>query len=98
MTDNNVSLTGRPAWKALQDHFKQIETTTLRQLFAEDAQRGTRLTAEADGIFLDYSKNRVTDETLKLLVQLAENCGLKQRIEAMFTGEKINITEDRDVL
>ena len=70
----------------------------LRDLFAEDRKRGERMTAEAAGIFLDYSKNRITDETVKLLVQLAEESGLRQRIDAMFRGEKINITENRAVL
>lgn len=92
------SLTDRPAWKALRTHADQIRGKQLRELFAEDSSRGERLTAEAEGIFLDYSKNRVTDETLKLLVQLAEESGLKARTEAMFTGEKINITENRAVL
>jgi glucose-6-phosphate isomerase len=88
----------RPAWKALTTHFESIGSKHLRELFAKDPARGQRLTAEAAGIFLDYSKNRVTDETLKLLVQLAEESGLRAKIEAMFTGEKINITEDRAVL
>jgi glucose-6-phosphate isomerase len=92
------SLTDRPAWKALGAHAEQIRRRHLRELFAEDSSRGERLTAQAEGIFLDYSKNRVTDETLKLLVQLAEDSGLKARTEAMFTGEKINITENRAVL
>jgi len=93
-----TSLTDRPAWKALRAHAEQIRGRQLRELFAEDPSRGERLTAEAEGIFLDYSKNRVTDETLKLLVQLADESGLKARTEAMFTGEKINITENRAVL
>jgi glucose-6-phosphate isomerase len=88
----------RPAWKALTEHFARIGNKHLRELFAEDPGRGQRLTAEAAGIFLDYSKNRVTDETLNLLVQLAEESGLRAKIEAMFTGEKINITENRAVL
>jgi glucose-6-phosphate isomerase len=92
------SLTSRKAWRALKDHFEQIRSAHLRQLFAEDAERGERMTLEAAGLFLDYSKNRVTDETLKLLVQLAEESGLKQRTEAMFSGEKINVTENRAVL
>ena len=93
-----VPLGDRAAWKALQAHFAQIQSKHLRELFAADPGRGERFTAEADGIFLDYSKNRVTDETLKLLVQLAEESGVKAKIEAMFTGEKINITENRAVL
>jgi glucose-6-phosphate isomerase len=88
----------RPAWKALEDHYKSIQKTHLRNLFADDPKRGERLTVEALGIYLDYSKNRVTDETLKLLLQLAEESGLKARIDAMFRGEKINITEKRAVL
>jgi glucose-6-phosphate isomerase len=87
-----------PAWKALESHSKEISKTTLRQLFDQDPQRGTRYTANAVGLFLDYSKNRITDQTLKLLIQLAEERGLKQRIEAMFRGDKINITENRAVL
>jgi glucose-6-phosphate isomerase len=93
-----VPLADRAAWKALQAHHTSMESTQLKQLFADDPGRGERLTAEAAGIFLDYSKNRVTDETLKLLVQLAEESGIKAKIEAMFTGEKINITENRSVL
>jgi glucose-6-phosphate isomerase len=92
------SLTSGKAWRALKGHFEQIRSAHLRQLFAEDAERGERMTLEAAGLFLDYSKNRVTDETLKLLVQLAEESGLKQRTEAMFSGEKINVTENRAVL
>ncbi|HEY2861428.1 MAG TPA: glucose-6-phosphate isomerase [Terracidiphilus sp.] len=96
--DTTPSLTGKNAWRALEDHFKQIRDTHLRQIFADDAGRGERLTLEAAGFFLDYSKNRITGETLGLLVQLAEECGLKQRIDAMFSGQKINITENRAVL
>ena len=92
------SLTRRPAWKALQNHFKAIRSTHLRALFAEDPGRGERMTVEAAGLFLDYSKNRVTSETLSLLLQLAEESGLRRRIDAMFGGEKINITEKRAVL
>jgi glucose-6-phosphate isomerase len=88
----------RPAWKALEDHYKSIQKTHLRNLFADDPKRGERLTVEALGIYLDYSKNRVTDETLELLLQLAEASGLQARIDAMFRGEKINITEKRAVL
>ena len=88
----------RAAWKALGEHHKQIRDRTLSQMFVEDPARGERYTVETDGIFLDYSKNRVTDETLKLLMQLADESGLKPHIEAMFTGEKINITENRAVL
>ena len=85
-------------WKALQSHYKQIKAVHLRELFAEDPGRGERLTAEAAGLFLDYSKNRVTDETLLLLTKVAEEAGLRQRIDAMFSGEKINVTEKRAVL
>jgi glucose-6-phosphate isomerase len=88
----------RTAWKALGEHYQKIKGTQLRQLFADDPERGARFTAEVAGIFLDYSKNRVTDETLKLLVQLAEESGLRERIDAMFRGDKINITENRAVL
>jgi glucose-6-phosphate isomerase len=98
MKKANASLTARPAWKALVAHHKNIRNVHLRQLFADDPKRGERLTVEAAGVFLDYSKNRITDETLQLLVKLAEECGLRQRIDAMFNGEKINITEDRAVL
>jgi glucose-6-phosphate isomerase len=80
-------LTQRAAWRALEAHCATIRETHLRQLFAEDPGRGERLSAEAAGIYLDYSKNRVTDETMRLLVGLAEECGLRQRIEAMFRGE-----------
>jgi len=91
-------LTKRAAWKALEEHFKKISKQHLRDLFANDPDRGTRLIAEAEGIYLDYSKHRITDETLKLLLQLAEESGLKARIDAMFSGDKINITEKRAVL
>ena len=91
-------LSERPAWKALQAHYEQIGKKHLRDLFGEDPARGERFVAEAGGIFLDYSKNRITDETLKLLVQLAEQSGLREKIDAMFRGDKINITENRAVL
>jgi glucose-6-phosphate isomerase len=91
-------LTKRKAWQALQAHYDKSKESHLRQLFAEDPKRGERLTAEAAGLFLDYSKNRITDETVKLLIQLAEESGLRGRIEAMFRGDKINITENRAVL
>ena len=93
-----AALGERAAWKSLQKHFQQVGKTHLRELFASDPSRGERLTAEAGGLFLDYSKNRVTDETLKLLVQLAEESGLRDKIDAMFRGDKINITENRAVL
>jgi glucose-6-phosphate isomerase len=91
-------LTERPAWKALEDHFRNVRELHLRQLFADDAERGKRMTAEAAGIYLDYSKNRITDETIKLLLQLGEESGLRPRIDAMFRGDKINNTENRAVL
>jgi glucose-6-phosphate isomerase len=91
-------LTQRRAWKALAAHYQKARDLHLRQLFADDPGRGERLTVEAVGLFLDYSKNRVTDETLKLLLQLAEESGLRERIDAMFRGERINITENRAVL
>jgi len=93
-----LPLTARPAWKALQAHYEKIRDFHLRTLFADDAKRGERLTAEAVGIFLDYSKNRVTDDTLALLRRLADECGLRERIDAMFRGDKINVTEARAVL
>jgi glucose-6-phosphate isomerase len=92
------SFTRRDAFKALQAHYKQIRTRHLRELFAEDPERGKRLTAEAAGLFFDYSKNRITDETIQLLLKLADESGLRQRIDAMFRGEKINVTEKRAVL
>jgi glucose-6-phosphate isomerase len=90
--------TERPAWKALVTHHQKIRDLHLRKLFADDPTRGKRMTAEAVGLFFDYSKNRVTDETLKLLLQLANESGLRARIDAMFRGDKINITENRAVL
>jgi glucose-6-phosphate isomerase len=92
------ALRQRPTWAALEKHHREIEGRHLRQLFAEDRRRGERLTVEAAGIYLDYSKNRITDETLKLLLQLAKESGLKDRIEAMFRGERINVSENRAVL
>lgn len=88
----------RQAWKALQAHYKDAREMHLRTLFAEDPERGTRMTVEAAGLFLDYSKNRITDDTIRLLIQLAEESGLQERIDAMFRGEKINVTENRAVL
>ncbi len=88
----------RQAWKDLGIHYKEIREVHLRQLFADDPKRGQHLTAEAAGLYLDYSKNRITAETLKLLIQLAQGSGLQERIDAMFRGEKINITEKRAVL
>jgi glucose-6-phosphate isomerase len=91
-------LTQRPAWKALAAHHKQIKKLPLRKLFADDAKRGERFTAEAAGLFLDFSKNCITDKTLKLLLQLADESGLHGKMDAMFSGEKINVTENRAVL
>jgi glucose-6-phosphate isomerase len=93
-----VPLTRRKAWKALQEHWKKIGTVHLRELFAADPERGERMTLEEVGLYLDYSKNRVTSETLELLVKLAVESGLRERIDAMFRGEKINVTENRAVL
>ena len=95
---NTTPLRQRPAWKALETHYGEIKGLSLRKLFADDPKRGERLTAEAAGVYMDYSKNRVTDETLRLLVRLAEECGLRQRTDAMFRGDKINVTEKRAVL
>jgi glucose-6-phosphate isomerase len=98
MTAVIQALTARPAWKALEAHHQKVRDLHLRELFATDPKRGARLTTEAVGVTLDYSKNRVTDETLGLLLQLAEESSLRARIDAMFRGEKINRTEDRAVL
>jgi glucose-6-phosphate isomerase len=95
---NIEPLTKRKAWKALLTHYEELRGLHLRKLFADDPKRGERMTAEAVGIFLDYSKNRITDETVKLLIQLAEESGLRSQIDAMFRGEKINFTEKRAVL
>jgi glucose-6-phosphate isomerase len=94
----SAGLRGRPEWKALEAHHAAMRDVHLRDLFAKDATRGERLTAEAAGLYLDYSKNRVTDETLALLVALAEAAGVRGRMDAMFAGEKINVTERRPVL
>jgi glucose-6-phosphate isomerase len=88
----------RPAWAALEKHYDKIKDVHLRQLFAEDRERGERLAVEAVGIYFDYSKNRITDETLGLLMQLAQESGLRERIDAMFRGDKINVSENRAVL
>jgi glucose-6-phosphate isomerase len=98
MKTKSTPLTRRPAWKSLTSHSKEIKKLHLRELFANDTTRGERFTAEAAGLFLDYSKNRITEATLKLLLQLAEESALRTRIDAMFSGEKINITENRAVL
>ncbi len=97
MTDKRP-LTARPSWKALQAHYEKVRGLHLRALFADDPQRGERMTVEFAGLYLDYSKNRITDETLGLLRQLAEESGLRDRIDAMFRGDKINVTENRAVL
>ena len=97
-TTRTPRLTDLPAWKALAAHHATVRDLPLRQLFAEDPRRGERLALEAAGIYFDYSKHRVTDETLRLLVRLAEEAGLRSRVDAMFRGEKINVTEDRAVL
>ena len=98
MSGATQSLTERPQWRALLQHLAQVERRHLRELFTEDPGRGERLTAEAAGLYLDYSKNRVTAETMRLLLDLAEACGLRGRVEAMFRGERINATEQRAVL
>ena len=98
MTSNVTPLTQRPAWRALEEHYQSARNLHLRALFAQDPRRGERFAAEALGIYLDYSKNRVTDETLRLLLDLARSSGLRERIDAMFRGDKINTTEGRAVL
>ena len=98
MNNRPPSLTQLPAFKALQTHFQSIRSTHLRDLFASDPKRGERLTLDALGIYLDYSKNRISDETIKLLFELARECDLPSKIAAMFRGDRINITEDRSVL
>ena len=97
-TQNTSPLTQRSAWRALRTHFDSIREVHLRELFAKDPSRGERMTVEGAGLFLDYSKNRITGDTVQLLLQLAEESGLSARIEAMFRGEKINATENRAVL
>ncbi len=98
MATQQTPLAERAAWTALQEHYEQIGDKHLREFFAEDATRGERYSAEAEGILLDYSKNRVNDETLKLLLQLAQESGVEAHRDAMFRGEKINVTENRAVL
>src|SRR5690242_7002299 len=97
-TPKSPQLIEREAWKALEAHYKVVRKLHLRDLFASDPKRGERFTVQAEDLFLDYSKNRITDETVKLLLQLAEESGLKSKIDAMFRGDKINITENRAVL
>jgi glucose-6-phosphate isomerase len=98
MSINPTPLTQRPTWKALEEHYQKIRDLHLRLLFAEDPSRGEHFALEAASIYLDYSKNRITDETLRLLMELARDSGLRERIDAMFRGEKINVTENRPVL
>lgn len=98
MSNNPTPLTQRSTWKALEEHYHKIRALHLRTLFSQDPNRGERFALEAVGIYLDYSKNRVTDETLHLLLELAASSGLRERIDAMFRGEKINVTENRAVL
>ena len=92
------SLTQRAAWKALETHYEQVRNVSLRSMFSSDPERAARFSLDAAGLFLDYSKNRITAETRKLLLQLALESGLRERIDAMFRGDKINITEKRAVL
>ena len=92
------SLVDTPAWQSLIRHHHEISGLHLRELFAADPQRGSRFTASASGLFLDYSKNRITEETVSLLCALAEQRGLRERIDAMLRGDKINTTENRSVL
>ena len=98
MSQTITPLTDRPAWKSLSTHAESIQQTTIKDLFAADPARGEQMSLEAEGLLLDYSKNRITAETLQLLYDLAGQSGLKQHTEAMFTGQKINTTEDRAVL
>src|ERR1700678_2278313 len=93
-----LPLTQRKAWQALKQHYEEVKGRTLREEFAADPARGDRLTAEACGLYLDYSKNRITDETMRLLVALAEESGVAEHRDAMFRGEHINVSEDRAVL
>src|SRR6187455_1702347 len=97
-TQGTVPLTKRAAWTALREHHRKIHDVHLRTLFADDPARGERLVVDTLGLYVDYSKQRVTDETIRLLIQLAEESGLRERIDAMFGGEKINTTEGRAVL
>src|SRR5262245_26317320 len=98
MSTTTTPLVQRPAWQALSTHFQTIKEVHLRTLFAEDPQRGERMALEVAGLYFDYAKHRVVDQTLALLVQLAEESGLPAQIEAMFRGERINRTENRPVL
>lgn len=94
----NNQLTFRPAWQALQEHYLRVQQLHMRNLFADDPQRAERFSVEALGVYLDFSKNRITDETIRLLLDVAKSSNLRERIDAMFAGQKINITEDRAVL
>ena len=85
----------RPAWALLEKHYQKLKAVHLHKLFADDRERGARLAIEAVGLYLDYSKNRITDETLRLLLQLGHESGLRDRIDAMFRGDKINVSENR---
>ncbi len=98
MATSSLPLISRPAWQALVADHQQVRDMHLRDLFARDPNRGERLNVEAAGLFLDYSKNRITDDTMSLLLRLAEECGLREKIDAMFSGDKINVTENRAVL
>src|SRR5215470_16233969 len=95
---NVPSLRKRAAWALLEKHYQKLKGTHLRKLFADDPRRGERLAVEAASVYLDYSKNRITDETLQLLLQLANESGLRGRIDAMFRGNNINVSENRAVL
>src|SRR4030095_9278699 len=97
LTTTTQPLTKRKAWKALATHFNKVRELHLRDLFAQDPKRGERMTVQAMGLYLDYSKNRITEETLKLLFQLAGESGLRERIAALFRGDKINVPERRAV-
>src|SRR5262249_17047995 len=97
-TPSSSSLISRPAWKSLEAHYQKTKDLHLRTLFDTSPGRGERMRAEAVGVYLDYSKNRITDETIALLIELADQVGLRSCIEAMFRGERINTTEDRPVL
>jgi len=92
MAKQIMPLTERPAWNTLAAHYDSVARLHLRKLFSDDPKRGERMTVEGAGLYLDYSKNRITDETLSLLVQLADQCELRGRIDALFRGDKINVT------
>src|ERR1700730_270880 len=97
-SSSSVPLTERPAWKALQAHYEKIRSVHLRTLFSDDSDRGERMAIEAEGLYFDYSKHRVMADTIGLLIALAADAGLRERIDAMFRGDKINVTEKRAVL